>query len=53
MTLAEHPTASQRLLTEAAEYIPGGVNTCRRQSTPGLCFERGDGAYLWDLDGRR
>jgi glutamate-1-semialdehyde 2,1-aminomutase len=53
MTLAEHPTASQRLLTEAAEYIPGGVNTCRRQSTQGLCFERGDGAYLWDLDGRR
>jgi glutamate-1-semialdehyde 2,1-aminomutase len=53
MTVAEHPTASQRLLTEAAEYIPGGVNTCRRQSTQGLCFERGEGAYLWDLDGRR
>src|SRR6266540_1415725 len=53
MTLAEHPTGSQRLLSEAAEYIPGGVNTCRRQSTQGLCFERGQGAYLWDLDGRR
>jgi glutamate-1-semialdehyde 2,1-aminomutase len=53
MTLAEHPTTSERLLTEAAEYIPGGVNTCRRQSTQGLCFERGEGAYLWDLDGRR
>jgi glutamate-1-semialdehyde 2,1-aminomutase len=53
MTVAEHPTASQRLLTEASEYIPGGVNTCRRQSTQGLCFERGEGAYLWDLDGRR
>jgi glutamate-1-semialdehyde 2,1-aminomutase len=53
MTVAEHPTASQRLLNEASEYIPGGVNTCRRQSTQGLCFERGEGAYLWDLDGRR
>jgi glutamate-1-semialdehyde 2,1-aminomutase len=53
MTLAEHPTTSQRLLSEAAQYIPGGVNTCRRQSTQGLCFERGEGAYLWDLDGRR
>jgi glutamate-1-semialdehyde 2,1-aminomutase len=53
MTVAAHPTASQRLLAEAAEYIPGGVNTCRRQSTQGLCFERGEGAYLWDLDGRR
>jgi glutamate-1-semialdehyde 2,1-aminomutase len=53
MTLAEHRTASQRLLQDATEYIPGGVNTCRRQSTHGLCFERGEGAHLWDLDGRR
>jgi glutamate-1-semialdehyde 2,1-aminomutase len=53
MTLAEDPTTSQRLLSEAAQYIPGGVNTCRRQSTQGLCFERGEGAYLRDLDGRR
>ena len=53
MTLADHPTASQLLLDEAAQYIPGGVNTCRRQSTQGLCFERGEGAYLWDLDGRK
>jgi glutamate-1-semialdehyde 2,1-aminomutase len=53
MTVAEHPTASQRLLSEASECIPGGVNTCRRQSTQGLCFERGEGAHLWDLDGRR
>jgi glutamate-1-semialdehyde 2,1-aminomutase len=52
MTLAAHQT-SQQLLAEAAQFIPGGVNTCRRQSTQGLCFERGEGAYLWDLDGRR
>jgi glutamate-1-semialdehyde 2,1-aminomutase len=53
MTLAEGQSTSRRLLDEAAAYIPGGVNTCRRQSTQGLCFERGEGAYLWDLDGRR
>jgi glutamate-1-semialdehyde 2,1-aminomutase len=53
MTLAEGQSTSRRLLDEAAAYIPGGVNTCRRQSTQGLCFERGQGAYLWDLDGRR
>jgi glutamate-1-semialdehyde 2,1-aminomutase len=53
MTLIERPTKSQQLLSEAAAVIPGGVNTCRRQSTQGLCFERGQGAYLWDLDGRR
>jgi glutamate-1-semialdehyde 2,1-aminomutase len=47
------PTASERLLDDAAEVIPGGVNTCRRRSTPRICFRRGEGAYLWDLDGRR
>ena len=44
---------SQRLLDDAAEVIPGGVNTCRRRSEPRLCFARGAGAHLWDLDGRR
>jgi glutamate-1-semialdehyde 2,1-aminomutase len=47
------PTASERLLDDAATVIPGGVNTCRRRSTPRVCFERGRGAYVWDLDGNR
>jgi glutamate-1-semialdehyde 2,1-aminomutase len=46
-------TTSEQLLDDAAAVIPGGVNTCRRQSNPRLCFQRGAGAYLWDLDGRR
>src|SRR5918912_277588 len=46
-------TSSERLLDSAAEVIPGGVNTCRRRSEPRLCFRRGEGAYLWDLEGRR
>src|SRR3954454_2457994 len=46
-------TASEILLDEAAAVIPGGVNTCRRRSTPRLCFKRGAGAYLEELDGRR
>jgi glutamate-1-semialdehyde 2,1-aminomutase len=45
--------ASAGLLERAAEFIPGGVNTCRRRSEPQLCFARGEGAYLWDLEGRR
>jgi glutamate-1-semialdehyde 2,1-aminomutase len=45
--------ASTALLERAAQYIPGGVNTCRRRSEPQLCFARGAGAYLWDLEGRR
>jgi glutamate-1-semialdehyde 2,1-aminomutase len=46
-------SASEALLDAAAEYIPGGVNTCRRRSEPRICFKRGSGAYLEDLDGRR
>jgi glutamate-1-semialdehyde 2,1-aminomutase len=46
-------TASAALLDAASEVIPGGVNTCRRRSEPRLCFQRGEGAYLWDLEGRR
>jgi glutamate-1-semialdehyde 2,1-aminomutase len=46
-------TSSERLLDEAARFIPGGVNTCRRRSEPRVCFRRGAGAYLWDLDGNR
>jgi len=33
--------------------IPGGVNTCRRKSSPPICFTRGRGPHLWDADGRR
>src|SRR3954470_19350866 len=44
---------SAALLERAAASIPGGVNTCRRRSSPQLCFARGAGAHLWDLEGRR
>ena len=45
--------ASAALLDAASEVIPGGVNTCRRRSDPRICFRRGAGAYLEDVDGRR
>jgi glutamate-1-semialdehyde 2,1-aminomutase len=53
MAVRERVNESERLLDAAAEVIPGGVNTCRRRSEPRICFSRGSGAYLWDLDGRR
>jgi glutamate-1-semialdehyde 2,1-aminomutase len=45
-------TTSAELLDRAAVSIPGGVNTCRRRSEPRLCFRRGRGAHVEDLDGR-
>ena len=49
------PAAGSRsaaLLDEAAAFIPGGVNTCRRRSEPRICIRAGHGAYIEDLDGR-
>src|ERR671924_1171058 len=46
-------STSADLLDRAAEVIPGGVNTCRRRSDPRICFRRGAGAHLFDLEGRR
>ncbi len=50
-------TQSERLFAEARELIPGGVNSPVRafQSVGGVprFIERGQGAYLWDVDGNR
>ena len=44
---------SKRLINEASRYLPGGVNSNFRLGmvpTP-LVFERGEGPYLYDVDG--
>jgi glutamate-1-semialdehyde 2,1-aminomutase len=48
---------NQQLFDESREFIPGGVNSPVRAfhsvgGTP-LFFQRGQGAYVWDADGRR
>ncbi len=48
---------SELLFEQACRVIPGGVNSPIRafkavDSTP-LFIERGEGAYLWDADGKR
>jgi glutamate-1-semialdehyde 2,1-aminomutase len=34
-------------------YIPGGVSSSNRIIDPPLMFAKADGAYLWDVDGKR
>jgi glutamate-1-semialdehyde 2,1-aminomutase len=49
-------TASARLaslLARNSAYIPGGVSSTNRLIDPAIAFARGEGAYLWDIDGRR
>ncbi len=46
--------ASREIFEEAKEYIPGGVqhNLAFNKPFP-VCFEKAEGAYLWDKDGNQ
>ena len=41
------------LLARNSAYIPGGVSSTNRIIDPPISFSRGQGAYLWDIDGKR
>lgn len=40
-------------LARNSAYMPGGVSSSNRIIDPPMVFARGDGAYVWDLDGKR
>jgi glutamate-1-semialdehyde 2,1-aminomutase len=42
---------SDQWAARAAMRLPGGVNSNVRLDGPSLFFERGQGAWLWDVDG--
>ena len=42
---------SSELLKNNEEFIPGGVVSLNRKSEPNICFSRGLGAHVWDLEG--
>jgi len=41
------------LLARNSKYIPGGVSSINRIIDPPVAFTKGEGAYLWDIDGKR
>jgi len=45
------PTAA--LLARNSTYIPGGISSANRVIDPPIAFVRGEGAYIWDIDGKR
>jgi glutamate-1-semialdehyde 2,1-aminomutase len=45
-------STSADLGTRAAGRLPGGVNSNVRLDAPRIFFARGQGAWLWDVDGR-
>jgi glutamate-1-semialdehyde 2,1-aminomutase len=46
-------TATERHLERSRRHIPGGLFSMNRRTDPMIVFERAQGAYLWDVEGRR
>lgn len=45
--------ASSALLKRNEKWIPGGVVSLNRKSDPHICFTKGQGAYVWDMEGNQ
>ena len=41
------------LLARNLRYIPAGISSANRIIDPAIAFAKGDGAYVWDSDGKR
>jgi len=46
-------TESKAILARNSQYIPGGVVSINRVTSPEIAFVKGEGAYIWDADGSR
>jgi glutamate-1-semialdehyde 2,1-aminomutase len=53
MTDTEKSSSFASLLTRNSAYIPGGVSSTNRLIDPPIAFVKGEGAYLWDINGKR
>jgi len=41
------------VLQHNRRYIPGGISSVNRSIDPAITFVKGEGAYLWDSEGKR
>jgi glutamate-1-semialdehyde 2,1-aminomutase len=46
-------STSETVLQHNRRYIPGGISSVNRNIDPAITFVRGEGAYLWDNEGKR
>jgi len=42
---------SSEVLRRNTQWVPGGVVSLNRKSDPNICFARGQGSRVWDIDG--
>jgi glutamate-1-semialdehyde 2,1-aminomutase len=47
------PQTSADILRHNLRFIPGGVVSMNRKVAPELVFLRGEGAYMWDAEGKK
>jgi glutamate-1-semialdehyde 2,1-aminomutase len=45
--------SAQSVLEHNRRYIPGGISSVNRAIDPAITFVKGEGAYLWDSEGKR
>src|ERR1051325_2982805 len=48
-----HRTNSANLFDHNRRFTPGGVVSLNRKVEPEIAFARGQGAYIWDVDGNK
>ncbi len=53
MSETTESTATERYLERNRRFIPGGLFSMNRRTDPMIVFERAQGAYMWDVEGRR
>ncbi|HZT70661.1 MAG TPA: aspartate aminotransferase family protein [Terriglobia bacterium] len=44
---------SSNIFARNKKFIPGGVVSVNRATQPEIVFTKGDGAYIWDVEGNR
>ena len=49
----DKPVSAQSVLEHNRRYIPGGISSVNRSIDPAITFVKGEGAYLWDSEGKR
>ena len=46
-------TKSAAVLKHNEKWIPGGVVSLNRKAEPNICFSKGKGAHIWDIEGKK
>src|ERR1700743_1948915 len=49
----DKPASPETVLQHNRRYIPGGISSVNRAIDPAITFVKGEGAYLWDGEGKR